>query len=821
MTTSLTNFTFDSVITDKSDKPIMLSNSDFLQAIFGNPGNYKEYPMVVSFKGNPQYIDSLKWFSVPWKDTSVSTKLCPASNNYFSLSRFKANEKAEYRRKKSQFYGLYAVMLDDIGSKVPRERITLPPSWVIKTSPGNFQVGYILKEPINDSKLADQLMNAIVQNGLCDPGANGPTSRLARLPMAINGKHEPVFQCCLKLWRPENRYSLQELVDYLQLDLIDEKQPKYIISPTTHKKDAENEQIWTPSPEENTVLTALRKRSLYKFLCGEGKHDIVCPWLNEHTNFVDSGTAYFEPDDIYPIGGFKCLHGHCNNRHIRDLLKFLDVDLKSARMKPTIRIIKGEIHRIVDIAEQQLAATKQYYQSNGIIVQVYTDSSTKQTQIQAISQSELLRALSRIAIWEQFDGRLKNWIRIDPPGRHISTLFDSNTYKYLPIINGLARQPYILPNGNLMNQAGYDNHTGMFGIFDSKKFLILDEPCYEDAQSALKVLNELLEEFCFASDKDRAATLSAILTAAVRPSLANAPMFHVRAHAIGSGKSYLCSLITAFAAPQKGTPTTFPSKDDECRKLLLAELLRAPAVIEFDNITSDILPHKSLCIALTSEFMSGRILGASKTVTVSTRTLFLSSGNNVIPIKDMARRCITINLDPKIEIPAARKFKRPNLTIEVFEEREKYLSAALTIVRAWVVAGKPKTECESLNGYSDWVDFCRQPLLWLGYADPATSIFDSLKASPDQNQLDRLLKGWQVIFGNIPTMVREAVNKSVNYGNEDFKEILHEIADERGVINRPRLGRWIKRHEGQIVNNLKFVRCSGNTSAERWRVESV
>ena len=35
-------------------------------------------------------------------------------------------------------------------------------------------------------------------------------------------------------------------------------------------------------------------------------------------------------------------------------------------------------------------------------------------------------------------------------------------------------------------------------------------------------------------------------------------MFHVRAHMVGSGKSYLCELITAFATPQRGTPTTFP-----------------------------------------------------------------------------------------------------------------------------------------------------------------------------------------------------------------------------------------------------------------------
>ena len=58
-------------------------------------------------------------------------------------------------------------------------------------------------------------------------------------------------------------------------------------------------------------------------------------------------------------------------------------------------------------------------------------------------------------------------------------------------------------------------------------------------------------------------------------------MFHARVHMVGSGKSYLCELI------------------------------------KFDNLTGDLVAHKSQCTALTSGYMSGRILGVSKTATVS------------------------------------------------------------------------------------------------------------------------------------------------------------------------------------------------------------
>jgi hypothetical protein len=820
MNSLVTNFTPSTAQTDKSDKTVKISNADFLQTIFGEHAN-NEYPILVSFPGNPTNVAKHNWSGRPWASAS-SMVLPDNANNYFSLASFKPNDAGEYRRKKTQFGCLYAVMLDDVGTKVPMELLTLTPSWLIETSPRNFQAGYILAEPINSNETADQLMRAIINAKLCDPGASGPCSRLARLPVAVNGKHTPAFECRLEKWEPQRRYSIKELVDGLQLELVETKKKR-----KTHQADEahdeDSEQIWSPRPEENAILVALGNKHLYKSPLGEGKHDITCPWVDEHTHCIDSGTAYFEPDDNYPIGGFKCQHGHCSDRHIRELLSCLNVDVKSARMKPTIRVVKGEIHRIVDIAERELAVGQQYYQRGGIIVSVYTDPSTKETLIQAITQPALVRALSGIATWEHYDSRSKKWVRIDPPPRHTSILFDSSTYRHLPIINGLARQPYLRPDGSLMREAGYDPSTGIFGVFNSRKFTIPDNPAREEAQHALSILNTLLDEFCFDTPTDHSATLSAILTAAIRPSLDHAPMFHVKAHAVGSGKSYLCALISALATSQRGTPTTFPADDEECRKLLLAELLRSPAVVEFDNLTSDILPHKSLCTALTSEYMTGRILGVSKTATVCTRTLFVSSGNNVSPVKDMTRRCITINLNPQVEIPAARTFKRPNLIAEILQERERYVAAAITIVRAWIIAGRPKSKCKSLAGFGDWSDLCRQALLWLGLADPAASIFEAIKEDPDRELLGRLLRAWETIFGNIPTMVREAVKNSNYTGNEscELKEILNDIAGERGEINRHRLGRWIKRHEGQIVDGMRFVRSTGNTSAERWRIESV
>ena len=122
------------------------------------------------------------WFGRPWQGKpEVSTSLPASANNYFSLATFRPDEAGQYRRRKARFQALHAVMLDDVGTKMAMERLTLPPSWLLETSAGNYQAGYLLREPLADGATADRLMDAIVAAGLCDPGewspgAAGPTA---------------------------------------------------------------------------------------------------------------------------------------------------------------------------------------------------------------------------------------------------------------------------------------------------------------------------------------------------------------------------------------------------------------------------------------------------------------------------------------------------------------------------------------------------------------------------------------------------------------------------------------------------------------------
>lgn len=487
---------------------------------------------------------------------------------------------------------------------------------------------------------------------------------------------------------------------------------------------------------------------------------------------------------------------------------------------PHIQVKPGQLNEALSAAERVLAQTGDYFKRGGRVVCVRVDPLTKARHVQEMDGQGLMVALAGLSTWSRYDKRTGGWTPIDPCHRICKLLAESWQHNLLNDLNGTVHQPHLRPDGSICTIPGYDPDTGLLGAFDASGFSVSDHPTRDDAVEALNLLDDLLGECAFAAPEDRSAALSALLTAAVRPSLPQAPMFHVMAHQPGSGKSFLCQLITALATAAPSTPVAFPRSNDACDKLLLAQLMRSPAVIEFDNVTDDLRPFEKLCSALTSEWLEGRQLGVSRTVVVGTKVLILSSGNNVRPIDDMVRRCICIHLDPGVEVPATRVYKRPHLLDEVRKTRLKYVAAALTIVRAWTLAGNPMTTCPPLANYGAWSDWCRQPLLWLGQPDPASSVFKGLSEDPARVLLGRLLSGWHNKHGGAPMMIRDVVRSATHLcaGDDDFQDALIEASGGSEPINVRRLGKWLARHEGRIVGNLRLHRATKTRNVESWTV---
>ena len=329
-----TNPTVSAFDADKDGKggkggDFKITNDEFLSAVFPRLPD-AAFAAVCSKPGDP---GTGKWPAI--RADRIATNLSAEHNNYVACSSFHLGEDGSFRARKADFAACHFLMLDDLGTKVALDRLTgLELSWLIETSPSNYQGGIILADPITDATAAARLLNTLIEAGLCDPGATGPSSRWARLPVAINGKPKYVneagepFRCRLVEWRPEKRYTEQEIMDRLQLELVPAGRPKKERkgSPANPKgRGNEGDDVLTPKPAQNPVVAALQAKGLYKTPLGSGKHDITCPWKHEHTDELDTGAAYFEPNELFPVGGFCCQHSHKDKFGLRQLLEFLGV----------------------------------------------------------------------------------------------------------------------------------------------------------------------------------------------------------------------------------------------------------------------------------------------------------------------------------------------------------------------------------------------------------------------------------------------------------------------------------------------------------------
>lgn len=806
---------------------ITITNHEFLTSLFGNEladdGDPRQYAWITEFPDDPGNAKSAEWHGRKWDGKELAMPDDAPLNTFFSIALFKEKPEKESRlvsvkRRKANFSCLPCVILDDVGTKANESEI--PPTWLIETSPGNYQAGYCLVDPIKSVGDAEILMQGLQSaESFTDTGGQNLT-RYARLPVGFNtkAKYGEPFRHRLAVWEPSRRYDWRELAEMFLLDLEFRETPSKVRSPALRSSPNDDE-VFSPPAEINPVIEALMAKGLYKKPHPHGKHEITCPWVHEHTDQLDNGTVYFEPSYDYSRGGFKCQHGHCSDRKIGHLLEFLQIDTQAAINKPTIRISGGTLHLQVDNTERLLAGNGDYFQSGGAIVRIVAPS-MEETTSKPIKPHGMQAELTRMINWQRLDRRTETWGAVDAPKNVCNALLEATEYRYLPRLLAISHQPHMREDGSIVTTPGYDKATQIFGVFDGSAFQSVQDPGREDADAALGRILQLLEEFAFVTREDKAAAVAFILTAAVRPSLETAPAFLVSAHAPGSGKSYLQELACLFATEGQPASATFKTDDTEMEKVLIATLLETPAVIRFDESTTDLLPVKTLLSMLSSQFVKGRMLGFSKMVTPSTRTLVTFAGNNIQPVRDMVRRVLVIGLDVQSENPESREFESDPVST-LSQNRASFVMDALTIVRAHIMASPEAPECRALNGSPRWERWVRYAVIWMGLGDPCVPMFSKAADDPQREELGVLLAELSKTYGTGVIKVREMIKAAQT--NDELSDVLCEIApDGRGKIDNLRLGHYLKSNQGRIIDGHRLIKdTSVKRDAAAYRIEPV
>jgi hypothetical protein len=324
---------------------------------------------------------------------------------------------------------------------------------------------------------------------------------------------------------------------------------------------------------------------------------------------------------------------------------------------------------------------------------------------------------------------------------------------------------------------GYDRASHLY-LTSNVRISVPENPTYEDAINAIKILKAPFEEFPFVEDFHRSVALSGVLTAVIRKSLRTAPMHGIDAPIMGSGKGLIADCASLIATGHTCVYIAQGADETEDEKRLDALLMKGCSVLCIDNVEAP-LRGQRLCQLFTTESVDARVLGSSKIVTLPTAITVLCTGNNLVFAGDIVRRALVSKIDPKCERPDERDFKR-NLYEHVPTHRAELLGAALTILRSYHLAGRPcKGAYKPYGSFEEWSDWVRGALIWLGDPDPdpCLSRAELEKTDPVTAPLRQVLACWYKAFSDKPMKLREVVNACDPQQHDTLKPELNDLRD--------------------------------------------
>ncbi len=484
------------------------------------------------------------------------------------------------------------------------------------------------------------------------------------------------------------------------------------------------------------------------------------------------------------------------------------------------------------------------YQQQGRLVQVINIKEDSQSDgldwtegtpaIKSVSNAYLRELLSETCYFyvEDQSGQEGDKQQKHPPKWCVDALYSRGEWPGIRSIKAITETPVLQPDGTVLSVPGWDPATQLLYVpAGGQAPEIPTHPTREDAVAAADHILQLVDDFEFTGEADKSAWLAALLTVIARPAIqGNSPLFVCVAPTAGSGKSLLTDTISTITSGQQMPRMANPKDREEARKAILSLVLAGVTTVSIDNV-SGALGNDVLDMVLTGETLRERMLGSNQMATVSLRGLtWFATGNNIRFVGDTFRRVCQIRLQPSVERPDQRDgFKLPHLVQHARDNRMTYVVDALTILTAFILAGRPTVKLSRWGSFEQWSDLVRQSIVWLGRPDPYETVTDIVEeADPSRAAFAMLAENWSAIDPeghglSTSEVVKalanpEAPDSQTHKQVKGMREAVHDLAfGKDGKIDCRKLGCIFRKHKGQVFGDRRFQRVdsAGSTRSKK------
>lgn len=400
----------------------------------------------------------------------------------------------------------------------------------------------------------------------------------------------------------------------------------------------------------------------------------------------------------------------------------------------------------------------------------------------------------------------------------------SRAEAFVPL-DKLSSIPFLRADGTVCAHQGYDEASRTFLTLtpELEGIDVPEEPTPGQVKAAVELLTlDLLQGFPFPGEADMANAIATLLTPFVRHLVPTSPLGIIDGKEAGSGKNLFADVVALVVTGRAADPLPYTTDDDEQRKVITSTFRTGASLFVFDEAHR--IEGPSMARALTGHTYKDRVLGGNQMAEFPNNVTWLSLGNQVQVVGDMARRVYRVRMDYAGESPENRPesdFKHPDLRGWVREHRAELVRACLTIVRSWFAASRPVAAVPfRMGSFETWQGMIAGILENAG----VTGFLAGMKEWRSESDFERQhwvahLRWLSDTFGEREFTSAEATRKLLKDAEAEYP---HGMTDASKPGFTRELGVAYRKQAGRTLDGLRLVLAGermGKSKVTRWRIE--
>jgi DNA polymerase-1 len=583
----------------------------------------------------------------------------------------------------------------------------------------------------------------------------------------------------------------------------------------------------------------------------EGKWSVRCPWEQEHSDAKggdgrDSDTVLFQPERGDEPPGFKCLHAHCAERSLRDVLDFLEerthgcVDRHCREMRVwqegqaapdgRPRVLLPELDRpdseFADELGTHVGPQKVWFNKAETVVAVAMRRFSEKIAALTFHPVQPVEACTAV---EQFvqTGVLREdkesgdrvFLRHSMNRECASKLIASPQFRRkLPEIIRILDIPLPIRLGNgeiVFPEVGFDPRF--------RSHLDPDAPRIRPMpfDKAVGLLFEVHADFGWKDGQSLIHALARIITPFCRGLMgwdSRFPLWHYSGNRPRAGKDYLAGVTQLLYEGRTCEDAPLERESEETRKRITAALTAGRRSMHFANCQGYI-QDAAFIGAITSKTFAARNLGSTEAkadLTLPNEIEFSISANVGLTFReDVEPRTRRIALEFFEENANGRVFAKPDLHGWVLAHRADLLSAVGALVRRWMDAGCPSGPTP-FNSFPEWGRTVGGIMHACGLGDPCLPHADDGAVGGDL--VEKAMRAlYRMGFENYPDSWFEKGDlfKLVATCDDEDLAFFGSFGDESSAReSKKRMGRFMSQYKGRDLSGT-ILEVDGRSKGER------